>query len=221
MSDIMDKRDFKNNAYHEISRVAKAMSNPNRLEIIDFIANGEKCVEDIALQTGITIANASQHLQTLKKERLVRARKDGVQVFYSLGSGEVYHAWKALRDLTLQLSPHIREMIDQLQVSNEFDPPVTLDQIKGRSDVHLLDVRPKDEYRKGHIPGAISISLEELEEHLGDLPKDKLIIAYCRGMFCTLADEAVKFLRTKGYKARKIEVSVPEYELASERREKK
>ena len=212
----MNKRDFKDNSYDEISRIAKAMSNPNRLEIIDFIANGEKCVEDIALQTGISIANASQHLQTLKKERLVKARKNGVQVFYSLGSREVYRAWKGLRDLALQLSPHVREMMDQLRISNEFDLPVTLNQIKGRSDIHLLDVRPKDEYQKGHMPKAISIPLDELEERLGDLPKEKLIIAYCRGMFCTLADEAVKILRIKGYKARKIELSVPEYELASE-----
>lgn len=212
----MNKRDFKDNSYDEISRIAKAMSNPNRLEIIDFIANGEKCVEDIALQTGISIANASQHLQTLKKERLVKARKNGVQVFYSLGSREVYRAWKGLRDLALQLSPHVREMMDQLRISNEFDLPVTLNQIKGRSDIHLLDVRPKDEYQKGHMPKATSIPLDELEERLGDLPKEKLIIAYCRGMFCTLADEAVKILRIKGYKARKIELSVPEYELASE-----
>ena len=212
----MNKRDFKDNSYDEISRIAKAKSNPNRLEIIDFIANGEKCVEDIALQTGISIANASQHLQTLKKERLVKARKNGVQVFYSLGSREVYRAWKGLRDLALQLSPHVREMMDQLRISNEFDLPVTLNQIKGRSDIHLLDVRPKDEYQKGHMPKAISIPLDELEERLGDLPKEKLIIAYCRGMFCTLADEAVKILRIKGYKARKIELSVPEYELASE-----
>lgn len=210
----MNKRDFKDSAYEEISRIAKAMSNANRLEIIDFIANGEKSVEDIALQTGISIANASQHLQTLKKERLVRIHKKGVQVFYSLASPEVYRAWKSLRDLTLALSPHIREAMDQIRISNSFDLPVALDQVKGRPDVRLLDVRPADEYRKGHLPDAISIPLEELEERLGDLPKDKLIIAYCRGMFCTLADEAVKVLQAKGYMARKIEESVPEYEIA-------
>lgn len=217
ISDIMNNRDFKDNAYNEISRIAKALSNPNRLEIIDFIANGEKCVEDIALQTGISIANASQHLQTLKRERLVKARKDGVQVYYSLASKEVYRAWKGLRDLALQLSPHIRQVIDQIRMSSEYDLPVTQDQLKTRKDLHFLDVRPKDEYQKGHLPEAISIPLDELEERLGDLPKDKLIIAYCRGMFCTLADEAVKTLRAKGYKARKIELSVPEYELSMER----
>ncbi len=106
--------------------------------------------------------------------------------------------------------------MDQLRISNEFDLPAKLDQIKGRPDVHLLDVRPKDEYQKGHLPEAASIPLDELEERLGSLPKDKLIIAYCRGMFCTLADEAVKLLRAKGYRARKIEASPLEYELAAE-----
>lgn len=212
----MNKRAFKNETYSEISRIVKAMSNPNRLEIIDFIANGEKCVEDIAFQTGISMANASQHLQILKKERLVKTRKNGVQVYYSLASIEVYRAWKSLRDLSLTLSPHIREAMDRIRASNEYDLPFSPDQIQERTDVRLLDVRPKDEYQKGHLPEAISIPLDELDKRLDDLPKDKLIIAYCRGMFCILADEAVKILRAEGYTARKIEVSVPEYELASE-----
>ena len=217
MSDMTNERDFKDTAYNEVSRIAKAMSNANRLEIIDFIANGEKCVEDIALQAGISIANASQHLQILKRERLVNAHKDGVQVYYSLASKDVYRAWMALRDLTLDLSTHIQAVIDQIRISHEYDLPVTLNQLKTRSDVCLLDVRPNDEYQKGHVPEAISIPLDELEERFGDLPKDKLIIAYCRGMFCTLADEAVKTLRAKGYSARKIEAGVPEYELSMER----
>lgn len=210
----MNKRDFKGQVYGEISRVAKAISSPRRLEIIDFIANGEKCVEDIALQTRMSFANTSQHLQTLKKERLVKVRKNGVQAYYSLASKEVYRAWKGLRDLTVALSPHARESLDQIRISNGYGLVITLDQIKGRTDVRLLDVRPKDEYQKGRLPEAISMPLGELEERIGEIPKDKLIIAYCRGMFCTLADEAVKILRAKGYKAQKIETSVPEYELS-------
>ncbi len=211
---MMNKRDFKGQVYGEISRVAKAISSPRRLEIIDFIANGEKCVEDIALQTRMSFANTSQHLQTLKKERLVKVRKNGVQAYYSLASKEVYRAWKGLRDLTVALSPHARESLDQIRISNGYGLAITLDQIKGRTDVRLLDVRPKDEYQKGRLPEAISMPLGELEERIGEIPKDKLIIAYCRGMFCTLADEAVKILRAKGYKAQKIETSVPEYELS-------
>ncbi len=207
----MHKRAFKDAAYSEIARIAKAMASPARLEIVDFIANGEKCVEDIALQTGISIANASQHLQMLKRERLVSARKRGVQVFYSLASPEVYRAWTSLRDLTLALSPYIREAVDHFRVSNAYDLPVSLEEIAGRPDVCLLDVRPEDEYQKDHLPQAICIPLEELEDRCTSLPKDKLIIAYCRGMFCALADEAVKMLQTKGFMARKIETSVPEY----------
>ena len=210
----MNKRAFKDAAYQEISRITKALSNANRMEIIDLIANGEKCVEDIAIQTGISIANASQHLQTLKRERLVQARKEGLQVYYALSSPEVYRVWTSLRDLTMQLSPHLSQVLAQFRGSNEFDPPFALAQLKGRPDLCFLDVRPKDEYQKGHLPEAVSIPLDELAVRLGDLPKDKLIIAYCRGMFCTLADEAVTFLRAKGYTAHKIEASAPEYELA-------
>lgn len=208
----MDKREFKDEVYREVARIARAMANGNRLEIIDFIANAEKCVEDIALQTGISVANASQHLQTLKREGLVKARKSGVQVFYSLASGEVYYAWKRLRDLALVLSPQIRELTDRHRAANRYDLPVTLEQVRGRADVSFLDVRPPDEYRKGHLPEAISIPLEELEARLDDLPKDKIIIAYCRGMFCTLADEAVAILRSRGFRARKIEENVYEQE---------
>lgn len=209
----MHKRDFKDAAYTEIARIAKAMASPARLEILDFIANGEKCVEDIALQTGISIANASQHLQTLKRERLVRARKHGVQVFYALASPEVYRAWVSLRDLTLALSPHIREAVDHFRASNAYDLPLRLEEIAGRPDVCLLDVRPEDEYQKDHLPEAVCIPLEYLEARCASLPKDKLIIAYCRGMFCTMADEAVKMLQSNGFMARKIEVGPPEYAL--------
>lgn len=209
----MNKRAFKDSVYAEISRVAKAVSNPNRLEIIDFLANGQKCVEDIALQTGISIANASQHLQTLKRERLVKTQKKGVQVFYSLASNEVYVAWQRLRDLTLTISPYIREAIHEIRADNEYAEPITLDMIKDRGDVYLLDVRPKDEYQKGHIPDALSVPLDELNERLSEIPRDKLVVAYCRGMFCSIADEAVKILHAKGYNAKKIEESVLDYQI--------
>lgn len=212
----MDKREFKDNVYNEISRISKAMSNPNRLEIIDFIANGEKCVEDIALQTGISIANASQHLQTLKRERLVKTRKKGVYVCYSLASNEVYLVWKSLRDLTLTISPYIQDTINEIRKNNKYDAPITLDKIKERDDVYLLDARPKDEYHKGHILNAHSVPIDELNDRLNEIPKDKLVIAYCRGMFCSIADEAVKFLHTEGYNAKKIEESVLDYQISVE-----
>lgn len=210
------RRELKNNIYTEISRVAKAISNPNRLEIIDFIANGEKCVEDIALQTGISIANASQHLQILKKERLVKSRKKGVHVCYILASDDVYMAWKSVRDLTLSVSPFVGEIMNEIREINNFDEPFSLDEIRERNDVCLLDVRPEDEYKKGHIPNAISIPITELIDRLSEIPKDKLVIAYCRGIFCSLSDDAVKILHSKGYNAKKIEESVLDYQILSD-----
>ncbi len=209
----MNKRKFKDDVYGEISRISKAVSNSNRLEIIDFLSNGEKCVEDIALQTGISIANASQHLQILKRERLVTTQKKRVHVYYSLASDEVYYAWRSLRDLTLTLSPHVGNVIDEIRESHQYDLPVDLEKIKEREDVCLLDVRPRDEYEKGHIPNALSVPVDELNDRLNEIPKDKLVIAYCRGMFCSFADEAVKILHTKGFKARKIEENVIDYQI--------
>jgi rhodanese-related sulfurtransferase len=213
---MKNMRELKNSIYDEISRVAKAISNPNRLEILDFIANGAKPVEDIALQTGISIANASQHLQILKKERLVKTSKKGNHVFYSLVSMEVYMAWKSLRDLTLSVSPHIEQTIKEIRGNFEYENPLTLNEINERKDIYLLDVRPVDEYEKGHIPKATSIPLEKLKNRLEEIPKDKLVITYCRGMFCLVADEAVKILIKNGYNAKKIEESVLDYNITSE-----
>jgi rhodanese-related sulfurtransferase len=208
----MTSRELKNNIYDEISRIAKALSNANRLEIIDLLANGEKCVEDIALQTGITIANASQHLQTLKKERLVVAQKNGIHVAYSLASSEVYRAWGSIRDLALVTSPFVKGILNDNRETHHYERPCTWDDVKKRKDVFLLDVRPEDEFEKGQILNAISIPLDELPDRLKEIPKNKLVIAYCRGMFCTMADEAVKFLQSKGYQAKKMEDSVLDYQ---------
>ncbi len=210
------KRALKNSIYSEISRVAKAISNPNRLEILDFIANGAKSVEDIALQTGISIANASQHLQTLKKERLVKIAKKGNRVFYSLVSVEVYTAWKSLRDLTFSVSPHLEKIMAEIRKSFDYEKPIALSEIRERNDIYLLDVRPLEEYEKNHIPNATSIPLEELSKRLGEIPKDKLVVTYCRGRFCLIADEAVKVLQANGYHAQKIAESVLDYQMTIE-----
>jgi rhodanese-related sulfurtransferase/DNA-binding transcriptional ArsR family regulator len=212
----MSDRELKDNIFIEIARISKAISSPNRLEIIDFIANGEKCVEDIALQTGISLANASQHLQVLKKERLVKARKIGVQVCYSLISDEVYKVWKSLRDLTLSISPYIHELMNQNRDKYMEGKLLSMDKIIDRDDVYLIDVRPKDEYDAGHIPNATSIPIQDLNIRLAEIPKDKLVITYCRGMFCSVADEAVKILLENGYNAKKIEESVLDYQIKTE-----
>ncbi|MBK8503573.1 MAG: metalloregulator ArsR/SmtB family transcription factor [Saprospiraceae bacterium] len=145
----MNSRDLKNNIYNEISRIAKALSNANRLEIIDLLANGEKCVEDIALQTGISMANASQHLQTLKKERLVVAKKKGIQVCYSLASSHVYHAWSGIRDLSLATSPYVQDILNDNRKTHKYDTPRTWDDVKKERMSFYWTFDPKMNLKKG------------------------------------------------------------------------
>jgi len=208
----MKKRVFKDTVYYEISRISKIFSNPNRLEIIDLLANGPKSVEDIAVETRISIANASQHLQSLKNERLVYSHRKGNRIFYSISSNEVYMAAKSLRDLASHISPHIQSTLDEFRNAAGYTEPYTMDSLLERDDLVFLDVRPEDEYEFGHIPNAISIPIKNLEYHINEIPKDKLIVAYCRGKFCTYADEAVKMLNDKGFKAMKLDQNVLEYQ---------
>ncbi len=211
----MDKRAFKDEIFTEISRITRALSNSNRMEIVHFIANGEKSVEAIALQTGMRIANASQHLQNLKKERLVISRKVGVQVFYALASEDVYLAWKSLRDLALHSSPYLRDTVSRMQESLNLYKPISIEEITHRDDVFWIDVRPEDEFKKHHVFNALSIPLETLVNRMGELPKDKLIVVYCRGMFCTMADEAVSKLLEHGFNANRIEENILELQNKS------
>lgn len=204
----MKKREFKDRVYSEISSISKAFSNANRLEIIDLLANGEKSVEDIALETGISIANASQHLQWLKRERLVSTNKIGHYVYYSLASSEVYWTWRSLRDLAVSVSPRIKYLVDDFRADYGGKGSYSFKEIKDRDDIVFLDVRPKDEFEKDHIPDAVSIPIDELKENLSGIPKDKLVVTYCRGMFCSYAEEAVKILQANGYNVKRLEENV-------------
>ena len=208
----MEKRAFKDHVYSEVSRISKLFSNPHRLEIIDLIANGPKSVEDIATETGISIANASQHLQSLKKERLVDTHRKGTRIFYRLVSDQVYMTAKSLRDLALSISPYVQMTINEFKKESGYIDSYSLDPLMNSEDLVFIDVRPEDEFESGHIPNALSIPIKDLELKINDIPKDKLIIAYCRGMFCTYADEVVQLLNQKGYKAMKLDQSVFEYQ---------
>ena len=208
----MEKRAFKDHVYSEVSRISKLFSNPHRLEIIDLIANGPKSVEDIAIETGISIANASQHLQSLKKERLVDTHRNGTRIFYTLVSDQVYMTSKSLRDLALSISPYVQMTINEFKKESGYIDSYSLDPLMNREDLVFIDVRPEDEFESGHIPNALSIPIKDLEQKINDIPKDKLIIAYCRGMFCTYADEAVQMLNQKGFNAMKLDQSVLEYQ---------
>ncbi|MBK6932482.1 MAG: metalloregulator ArsR/SmtB family transcription factor [Saprospirales bacterium] len=203
----MKKRTFKDNIYSGIAGMTKAFSSPNRLEIIDLLANGEKTVEQIAVQTAITVANASQHLQVLKTSRLVKSRREGTFIWYSLNGVNAFAAWKALRDLALELEPAVQATLRQFRQEMGSPGSVHYNNHPANEQILFLDVRPTDEFAAGHLPDARSIPVGELSERLTELPRDKTIIAYCRGPFCTYADEAVQLLRANGFQALRLEES--------------
>jgi len=206
--DEMEKRTFKDEAYAGIAGIAKAFSTAGRLEIIDLLANGEKTVEQVAVQTNLSVANASRHLQILKRAHLVKRRREGNYIYYRLNGRRAYAVWQALRTLGLEEEPAMVHLIRQFREGMGSEEAVVYRNLPRRADFCLLDVRPQEEYEAGHLPGALSVPISELEEHLEELPKDKIIITYCRGSFCTYADEAVRLLRNSGFEALRLEENI-------------
>lgn len=210
----MNVRDFKDTIYGELASIAKALANPNRLEIIELLAQGPSSVEYIAENTEISVANASQHLQTLKSARLVRSEKRGKYSYYSLSNSGVYELWKSMRDLGFAQNAQIEKMVKDFRKSRHNLESVSSDQLLKRIEEGkslLLDVRPHEEYEAGHIVSALSIPQNELMEKLKSLPKSKEIIAYCRGPLCAMADDAIKLLQEHGYRAAKFDAGYPEW----------
>lgn len=187
--------------------MTKAFSSPNRLEIIDLLANGEKTVEQIAHQTAITVANASQHLQLLKNARIVKSRREGTFIWYSLNGPKAYAAWKALRELALDQEPAVQVTLREFRRSMDSPGSASYENPALNDQIFFLDVRPADEYAAGHLPDARGIPVKELPGRMDELPRDKTIIAYCRGPFCTYADEAVQWLNDNGFRALRLEES--------------
>lgn len=213
----MQKRAFKDNIYNAIAGMTKAFSNANRLEIIDLLANGEKTVEQIAGQTAVTVANASQHLQILKAARLVRSRREGNFIFYTLNGRKAYAAWKALRDLALEQEPTVQVTLQQFRREMGSPESRSPEALAGSDALLLLDVRPADEFAAGHLENALSIPIGELRQRLGELPRHKTIIAYCRGPFCAFADEAVQLLQANGFDAVRLEENYLDINLKEEK----
>ncbi len=209
-------REFKNKIYNELASITKALANPNRLEIIELLAQGPCSVEYIADHTNLKIANASQHLQTLKSARLVKMEKKGKYNFYSLVDINVFEVWRSLRELGLSQNAEIDKLINEFQESRHNLETVTSSQLLERiqqGKALLLDVRPREEYKSGHIASALSIPQEELIQKLKDLPKDKEIVAYCRGPLCAMAYDAVELLNNHGFKAFRLETGFPEWKV--------
>ncbi len=201
----------------QFARIGKAVAHPKRVELLDLLAQGERSVEHLAAATGMTVRNASAQLQVLRHARLVEFRKEATRVYYRLADDEVSLFLGALRDLArARLSEVDQIMRDYFAARDELEP-IGRDDLVRRAragDIVVLDVRPESEYAAGHIPGAVSIPLDQLESRLGDLPADTEIVAYCRGPYCVLAPEAVTLLRGAGRRARRLEDGLPEWRVA-------
>lgn len=206
--------DVKHQLLEQFAIVAKALGHAHRLDLLDYLAQGERGVDGLARATGLSVANTSQHLQNLRRAGLVVSEKRGLQVFYRLAGEDVVDLLSALRHTTER---HVAE-VDRI-VAGYFDErdslePISRAELLARSQeglVTVLDVRPAEEFQAGHIPGAVNLPLGDLEKYLQDLPKDQEIIAYCRGPYCVLSFEAVAALREKGYTARRLEDGYPEW----------
>ncbi len=212
---MMDK-EFKGIVYEGLSKMLKAISNSNRIEMIEILTQGEKSVEGIVQATGMTIANASQHLQVLKSNNIVKTRKVGHYVYYSLISDEFLALHQHITKYAVNEIAELERVVNQQRQINDTQHSVSLEDLElmiGEQSVLLLDVRPADEFASGHIAGALSIPMEELIARLKDLTHEKEIVAYCRGPFCMLADEAVKLLKEQGYTARRLYGNYPEWKI--------
>ncbi|MDZ7689634.1 MAG: metalloregulator ArsR/SmtB family transcription factor [Balneolaceae bacterium] len=212
----MEKRTFKNKVYQQLANIVQAMSNPHRLEILELLAQGRFSVAEIAEETNISGANASQHLQVLKQAQLVSTQREGNRVYYRLAGQSVYKAWKALRDLGIERVAEIERLIRQFRESrSSLETLTSLELAKKmqQEEVTIIDVRPKQEFNEGHIAGALNIPVDQLSNRLKDLPEDKEIVAYCRGPFCVFADDAVELLREKGFNAKRLDEGFPEWML--------
>ncbi|MFQ5538666.1 MAG: ArsR/SmtB family transcription factor [Gemmatimonadota bacterium] len=213
----MNHRALKDGLYEQFARIGKGVSNPHRLEILDLLCQGEKSVETLARETGLTVKNTSAHLRVLRGARLVDSRKEAQFVYYRLAGEEVCSFFLALRGLAESRLAEVRE------VSREYfegpsrmtpvDRRLLLSRVE-RGEVTVLDVRPEGEYRAGHIPGARSVPLKELRETMRSIPKDQEVVAYCRGPYCVLALEAVALLRAEGFHAVRLEDGVADWKAA-------
>jgi rhodanese-related sulfurtransferase len=210
----MGNRAFKDHLYAEFGLVGKALASPHRLELLDLLAQGERSVEELAQEAGLNLANASAHLQALRRARLVEADKRGLRVYYRLAGPEVFALWRALRDVGSTRLAEVDRLVETYLADRSTLEAVSMPELLRHLDeegVVVIDVRPPVEFRQGHIAGARSIPLAELRRRLAELPKDRDIVAYCRGPYCVYADEAVSLLAEEGYRVRRLEGGYPDW----------
>jgi DNA-binding transcriptional ArsR family regulator/rhodanese-related sulfurtransferase len=213
----MDNRSLKDLLYEQVSRVGKALASPKRLEILEMLAQGEKAVESVAADVALDVKLVSAHLKALKQARLVQSRRDGKRMLYRLSGDDVAQLGVALRHVA---GEHLVEL--RLAVQQMMSDPDRLTQLgrkdlmaqAKRGDVIVIDVRPREEYDTAHLPYARSLPLAELAKRLAELPRGVEIVAYCRGPFCLMSDEAVTVLKKKGYRASKTMDGISEWQAA-------
>lgn len=213
----MEGREAKDRLYEQFARAAKAVANPKRIELLELLAQGEYTVEALARATGMGVTNTSAHLQVLRNARVVDTRKDGTKVFYRLAGDDVAAFVVALRDLARSRLAEVDAVVrDYFTARDELEPVSRAELVEraNRGKVVILDVRPREEFIAGHIPGALSVPLDQLDTALARLPKRTQIVAYCRGPYCVMAPRAVERLRAMGYHARRLVDGMPEWRLA-------
>lgn len=212
----MGERAAKDALFGQFAAVGKVLGHPKRLELLDLLAQGPRSVEDLAATAQLGITTCSAHLQTLREAGVVEPRRDGKRVFYSLTGDDVAALWAQLRRVAQQHRPHT-ELARRDYLGPDDTAAVGTDELLRRlraGDAVVLDVRPEAEYAGGHLPGALHIPLEELEHRLSELPRDREVVAYCRGQYCVLAHDAVRLLTTHGLEARRAADGILEWRLA-------
>jgi rhodanese-related sulfurtransferase/predicted transcriptional regulator len=212
----MKGREFKDAMYDGLAKLMKALANPARLEIIEMLSQGEKSVEGVVAATNLTVANASQHLQVLKNNNIVKSRKEGHYVYYSLINSDFVALYQHISKYAVTEIAELEKTLNRQREDNKALNSVSLDELETmihNKNVLLMDVRPSAEYEFDHITGAVSVPMKELLCCLKDFSKEQEIIAYCRGPFCVLADEAVKVLTENGFKVRRLDEGYPEWKM--------
>jgi rhodanese-related sulfurtransferase/DNA-binding transcriptional ArsR family regulator len=210
-------REFKDRLFGQFARVGKALASPKRLEIVDLLAQGERTVEEIARETDMSVASASQHLQALKGARMVEARREGLYAHYRLADEDVFRTWQAIRALGESRLAEVDRVVETYLADRDALEAVDVMELMERlsdGSVVVLDVRPEEEYRAGHIPGARSVPVEKLEAYLEKIPKNREVVAYCRGPYCVFSDEAVALLSSRGYRAKRLAEGLPDWRAA-------
>ncbi len=209
--------DFKHDLFAQFARVGKALSNGNRLELLEFLAQGERSVEQLSTVAGLTVANTSQHLQQLRHAGMVTSRKEGLKVYYSISGDDIITLLNALRAVAERHVTDVQHLVNTYLTVKDSLEPIPRAELLERARaglVTVLDVRPAEEYASGHVIGAVNVPLKNLEKWIKKLDKNQEIVAYCRGPHCVLAFDAVARLREKGIKARRMQDGYPEWKTA-------